>query len=172
MKSTLYTKYVSSNNNFVIDNSNFENHKKSSFKTFLTNIVDFLINNVYDNNNNKLDIHTVEQYTKSYKNLTSYIFRINLIKNNNENLLENNSSFSIILVRNLEKFMYPSIIIEVSNRVLSSKVINLETPKLYNGYSLVILIINYINKVGVIIKPDKLTFNILRISVTGKGFSK
>ncbi|ORY01968.1 hypothetical protein LY90DRAFT_519686 [Neocallimastix californiae] len=108
MKSTLYTKYVR------------KVKFSASFKTFLTNIVDFLINNVYDNNNNKLDIHTVEQYTKSYKNLTSYIFRINLIKNNNENLLENNSSFSIILVRNLEKFMYPSIIIEVSNRVLSS----------------------------------------------------
>ncbi|KAL6632526.1 hypothetical protein U3516DRAFT_735110 [Neocallimastix sp. 'constans'] len=110
MKSTLYTKYVSSNNNFVIDNSNFENDKKSkvyenhiiletSFKTFLTDIGDFLINNVYDNNN-KLDIHTVEQYTKSYKNLSSYIFKINLIKNNIENLLESDFNYNSLLRNN------------------------------------------------------------------------
>ncbi|KAG4082092.1 hypothetical protein H8356DRAFT_1389545 [Neocallimastix lanati (nom. inval.)] len=108
----------SSNNNFIIDNSNFENVKKSkvyenlinlenfknrrvkfsaSFKTFLTDIGGFLINNVYDNNN-KLDIYSVEQYTKSYKNLSNYIFKNKLDDENYiESLLESDINYNSLL---------------------------------------------------------------------------
>ncbi|KAG4082612.1 hypothetical protein H8356DRAFT_1018755 [Neocallimastix lanati (nom. inval.)] len=107
----------SSKNNFVIDNSNFENVKKSkvyenlinlenfknrrvkfsaNFKAFLTDIGGFLINNVYDNNN-KLDIYSVEQYTKSYKNLSSYIFKNKLDENYTESLLESDINYNSLL---------------------------------------------------------------------------
>ncbi|KAL6589109.1 hypothetical protein U3516DRAFT_653300 [Neocallimastix sp. 'constans'] len=107
----------SSNNNFVIDNSNFENVKKSkvyenliilenfknrrvkfsaSFKTFLTDIGGFLINNVYDNNN-KLDIYSVEQYTNSYKSLSSYIFKNKLDENYIESLLESDINYNSLI---------------------------------------------------------------------------